>query len=189
VRIAGTQQIPEGAHVVELTVHCRWHPEAILYGRGYYDGRVDCYALGPTESHEYIGNYMPTGGERQHLTEAGFDSFAVAKPKPGQPEHWRFNASCTEVDVRDGRERRCTYHVSVAARDSQIVDFVKGLWVRRAPSLKFYNVGPFLEGLGRIGADGWLRVIDELGGVEGFVKAMNRNWNPDSADPPICRIA
>jgi hypothetical protein len=179
VILHGTGQIPPGAHVVQLTVHCRLHPGPILYGRRY-DG-INCLSLGPVESQEYVGNYAPTDDERRQFAAEGIGqgNFPIAKPKPGQPEHWHFLASCT----------RCSYHVSLGARDSQIVEFVKGLWVRRAPSLIFYNVGPFLEGLGRIGADGWLRVIDDLGGVGGFEEAMNRNWNPDSAGPPICRIA
>jgi hypothetical protein len=142
-----------------------------------YDG-VEPRSLGPVDS-QYVGNYAPTDDERRQFEAEGFPAaFPVAKPKPGQDEHWHHLASCT----------RCSYHVSLGARDSQMVDFVKGLWVRRAPSLMFYNVGPFLEDLGRRGADGWLRVIDELG-VGGFVNAMNRNWDPESADPPVCRIA
>jgi hypothetical protein len=179
----GIGQTSLGAHVVNLTVHCRWHPGPILYGRGTFDG-VNCYALPvasqqSVESQQYVGNYAPPEDERRRVAAAGFgpDSFPVAKPKPGQPEHWHFLASCTH----------CPYHVRLGARDSQLVDFVKGLWVRRGPSLMFTNVGPFLEDLGHIGVDGLLRAYDDLG-VERFVNAMNRNWDPESADPPVCRI-
>jgi hypothetical protein len=133
----------------------------------------------PADS-QYIGNYAPPDDERRRNAALGIlpGDYPKAPPKPGQDEHWHHLASCT----------RCSYHVSLGARDSQLVDFVKGLWERRGPSLMFYNVGPFLEGLGRIGAAGWLRVIDEHG-MQLFLAAMNRGWNPDSADPPICRIA
>jgi hypothetical protein len=187
VFLIGSQQIPQDAHLIELTVHCPWHPKAVLFGWATYDG-VHRLVLGRGDAHEYLGGYQPTDDERRRLAALNIPvDLPVAKPKADQNDHWHFSPRCVEVDLIRGRPRRCSYEVRLASRHSQMTEFLKGLWMRRAASLMFYNIGPFLEDLGRQGADGLLTIFDQLG-VDQFVAVVNRKWNPESADKPVCRV-